>query len=80
MTKKAISKNQEKRLEGITLLIKNYRLNDGLTQTELSRISDLHVNTIRRIESGYRNISLLTLFSCIDAMDITIAEFFEGIE
>jgi transcriptional regulator with XRE-family HTH domain len=80
MSKKAITKNQEKRLEEITLLIKNYRLNDGLTQTEFSRISDLHVNTIRRLESGYRNISLLTLFSCIDSMDITIAEFFEGIK
>ena len=80
MPKKAITKNHEKRLEEITMFIKNFRLNDGLTQTEFSRISDLHVNTIRRLESGYRNISLLTLFSCIDAMDITIADFFEGIK
>jgi len=80
MPKKTITKNQEKRLEEITMLIKNYRFNDGITQAELSRISELHVNTIRRLESGDRNISLLTLFSCIDALDITVSEFFEGIK
>ena len=79
MTNKSNFKYQEKRFEEIALFIKNYRLNTGLTQLGFSKLCNVHVNSIQRFERGDKNISLLTLFLFIDAMDMTIAEFFEGI-
>ena len=68
------------RFAEITGFIRNYRINDGLTQTEFSELSETHVNTLQRFETGDKNITLVTLFNFIDAMDMTLAEFFEGME
>ena len=52
MPKQPIPEYQEKRIEEIRLFIKNYRINDGLTQSEFSKIADVHVNSIQRFERG----------------------------
>jgi transcriptional regulator with XRE-family HTH domain len=79
--KKEIQEHQRKRLEEISLFIKNWRINEGLTQLELSKLTDTHVNTIQKFEKHNNNISVITLFACIDAMDgITLSQFFEGIQ
>ena len=81
MHKQAIPEYQEKRIEEIRLFIKNYRINDGLTQAEYSEIADVHVNSLQRFEKGnLKNIKLLTLFSLIDATSMSLSEFFETIE
>lgn len=75
-----IPEHQKKRIEEICLFIKNYRINDGLTQTDFSKLSDIHHNTIQRLEAGNKNITLATLLNCVDAMDMTLSEFFQDIE
>lgn len=81
MSKKQIPEHQRKRKEQISLLIKNWRLCEGLTQHQYSKLADVHVNTIQKFEKHSINISVLTLFSIIDAMDgMTLSEFFAGME
>ena len=80
MSKRIIPEHQKKRIEEISLFIKNYRINDGLTQSDFSKLSDIHHNTIQRFEAGNKNITLATLLNCIDAMDMTLSEFFESME
>jgi len=43
-------------------------------------MSETHVNTLQRFETCDKNITLVTLFNFIDAMDMTLGEFFEGME
>jgi len=74
MHKKLIPEYQEKRIEEIQLLIKNYRINDGLSQSEYSEIADVHVNSLQRFEKGnLKNIKLLTLLSLIDATEMSLS-------
>jgi transcriptional regulator with XRE-family HTH domain len=76
MSKKKIQEDQVKRIKEIGLFIKNWRLNEGYSQHEFSKITNKHANTILNIESG-KNITVLTLLDCLDAMEMTISEFFE---
>lgn len=69
----------KKRYDEIRLFIKNYRLNDGITQSQFSKMAETHTNTIRNLEAG-KNITLQTLFNCIDALDLSISEFFQDME
>jgi transcriptional regulator with XRE-family HTH domain len=81
MAQKQIPEHQLKRLEEISLFIKNWRLFEGQTQREFSNIAEIHVNTLQKLEKQNNNISILTLFACIDAMDgMTLSQFFEGME
>jgi len=80
MSRRKISEYHLKRFEEITGFVRNYRINDGLTQAEFSNMSETHVNTLQRFESCDKNITLVTLFNYIDAMDMTLGEFFEGME
>ena len=80
MRKKPIQLHQQKRLEAIRMFIRNYRINDRLSQSEFSKLSETHTNTIQRFETGNKNITVLTLFNFIDAMDMTLEDFFAGME
>ena len=81
MQKKSIPEYQEKRIEEIRLFIKNYRINDGLSQADFSEMADLHVNSLQRFEKGsLANIKLLTLLSLIDATEMSLSEFFQTME
>lgn len=80
MSKRKIPDYHSKRFEDITGFVRNYRINDGLTQAEFSDMSETHFNTVQRFEAGDKNITLVTLFNFIDAMDMTLSEFFEGME
>ena len=79
MSKKSIPESQIRRINETRLFIKNWRVNENMTQRDFSKAAEIHVNTIQKLEAG-NNITLLTLFACIDAMDMTIAEFFEDVE
>jgi transcriptional regulator with XRE-family HTH domain len=79
MHKNKIPHHQIKRIEEIGLFLKNWRLNEGLSQREFSEIAEVHPNSIYHIENmGLYNI--LTLLKCIDATGLSISQFFEGME
>ena len=81
MHKQPIPEYQEKRIEEIRLFIKNYRINDGLSQAKFCEMADLHVNSLQRFEKGsLKNIKLLTLLSLIDATEMSLSEFFQSME
>ena len=78
MNLKNISNLNKKRLEHLALIIKNYRLNESLTQKDFGSISKVHVNTIHNLEQN-RSVTIITLFKCVDAMGIRVSELFEDI-
>lgn len=80
MSKRKIPECHLKRFEEITGFVRNFRLNERLTQSVFSKMSETHVNTLQRFETCDKNITLVTLFNFIDAMDMTLGEFFEGME
>jgi len=80
MSKKKIPEHHEKRFIELSLFIRNYRINERLSMSDFSRLTDTHINTIQRFEKGNKNITLLTLFDFIDAMDISLSEFFQSVE
>jgi transcriptional regulator with XRE-family HTH domain len=71
--------HHSRRYDEIGTLIRTYRLNDGMTQKNFSDMAEIHINTLQNLESG-KQISVNTLFRCIDAMGMSLSEFFEGIE
>ena len=73
MNIKTISKLNSKRLEYIGIFLRNYRLNEGLTQLEVSEDTKIHRNTVHHIETG-KNITLTTLFDLCDHYDISLAD------
>jgi hypothetical protein len=80
MSKKEIKNHQNSRIKEITLFIMNWRINEGLSQREFSKLANVHVNSICNLEHQ-RGSNLVTLLKCIDAMDsMKLSEFFAGIE
>ena len=79
MSEKEIPYYQLKRIEEISSFIKNWRLNEGLTQREFSQLAGIHPNSLYHLEKmGLYNI--LTLLKCIDATCLTVSQFFEDME
>jgi hypothetical protein len=80
MSKKQIPEYQQLRIRQITLFITNWRLNEGLSQREFSKLANVHVNSIYNLERQ-RGLNLITLLNCIDAMEgMTLSEFFAGMD
>jgi transcriptional regulator with XRE-family HTH domain len=80
MSKKEIQNRQNLRIREISLLIKNWRLNEGLSQRDFSKLANVHVNSIYNLERQ-KGSNVITLLKCLDAMDcMTLSEFFAGIE
>ena len=76
------NKNQhhQKRMEYIASFLRNYRLNTGKTQYDLSECtSSVHRNTISRAEAA-KNISLLKLFEILDALELQPSDLFLEVE
>jgi len=79
MSEKKIPDYQQKQIEKISSFIKNWRLNEGLSQREFSQLAGIHPNSLYHLEKmGLYNI--LTLLKCIDATCLTVSQFFEGME
>jgi len=79
MHQKTIPEHQVKRFEYLKTLLHEYRINSNLRQEDLSQYSDLHRNTIVRIEQG-KNLTLLSLFELADALQVSPRELFMDIE
>ncbi len=79
MYKHEIPKHQIKRIEEIASFLKNWRLNEGMSQREFSEVAEVHHNSIYHIENmGLYNI--MTLLKCIDATGLTVSQFFYDME
>jgi transcriptional regulator with XRE-family HTH domain len=80
MSKREIQNHQNSQINEITLFIKNWRINEGLSQREFSKLANVHFNSIYNLEHQ-RGSNLITLLKCIDAMDnMTLSEFFSNIK
>jgi DNA-binding XRE family transcriptional regulator len=80
MSKREINNHQNSQIREITLFIKNWRINEGLSQRAFSKLADVHVNSIYNLERQ-RGSNLITILKCIAAMDnMTLSEFFSEIE
>lgn len=79
MSKKSIPKSQIKRIEELSLFIKNWRIGEGLSQREFSELAEIHPNSVYHIENQ-RLYNIVTLLKCIDATGLTVSEFFDGME
>ena len=77
MSEKEIPDYQQKRIEEISLFIKNWRLNEGLSQREFSKFGGIQPNNPYHLEKiGLYNI--LTPLKCLDATSLTVSQLFEG--
>ena len=78
---KDIQEHNKKRLQAISAFLKEYRINSGYTQLELSECSEIHKNTIGRYESNSpKNLTLLTVFEVADAMELDVNQIFLEVE
>lgn len=59
--------------------IKELRIEQNLSQEKLALKAEVDRTYIASVESGKRNISIVTLEKIICSLDITFAEFFKGI-
>ena len=72
--------NHQKRMEYIASFLRNYRMNIGMTQYDLSECTNsVHRNTLVRLEAG-KNVSLLKLFQVLDALELEPHELFLDVE
>ena len=79
MSNKPVSEQNIKRLEYLSIYLRELRLNEGLTQEELSREISLHKSTVLRAENA-KNLTLLSVFQLADALNISPKELFLDID
>lgn len=75
MRTKPISEDTQQILTTIARFMKEYRLQSGYTQEELSEISEIHYNTIHSIESG-ESFNIVSLVEVCLALDLPFRELF----
>jgi transcriptional regulator with XRE-family HTH domain len=79
MPRNPLTDQNRKRLEYLGTYLRELRFNEGMTQKELSQNLNLHRNSIIRAENNH-NITLLTVFELVDALDISLSELFQDME
>jgi transcriptional regulator with XRE-family HTH domain len=67
-----VSDDVVKKRQAIISNIVEIRLEKGLSQTQLAKLTGMHRSNICRIESGRQNISLDTLIRIFDALGKSI--------
>ncbi len=78
MSEKEIPDHIRKRIEEISLFVRNWRLNEGLSQKQFAKLANLHVNTVYNLEKQ-GIVNTITLLKCISAMEnMTLSEFFSS--
>jgi len=56
--------------------LKELRVKNNLTQEQLSRVADIDRTYISDVENGRRNISIETLETLINGLNVSLAQFF----
>jgi len=79
---KEIQQHNKERLQAISSFLKEYRINSGFTQQELSEYSDVHRNSIILIEDIDlpHPPNIMTIFKLADAMELDVNQLFLEIE
>jgi DNA-binding XRE family transcriptional regulator len=72
-------KSHAKRYEHLSTFFRELRINEGMTQRDLSQNLNLHRNTIIRAENA-KNLTLLSVFELADALEISVKDLFQDIE
>ncbi len=67
------------RLKKIGSRLQELRLQRNLTQKELAFMVDVEISQITRIERGIINTSVLNLMKIVDALEISMSDFFRDI-
>ena len=63
-------------LENISNQIRDLRVSKKITQQELAERTNLSVPYISQIENSHRNISLETFVKIVDALEVSLSDFF----
>ena len=63
-------------LQNINNQIRDLRIAKKITQQELTERTNLSVPYISQIENNHRNISLETFVKIVDALEISLSDFF----
>lgn len=63
-------------LENISNQIRDLRASKKITQQELAEKTNLSVPYISQIENNHRNISLETFVKIVDALEVSLSDFF----
>jgi transcriptional regulator with XRE-family HTH domain len=79
MTDKPADKTRVKRADSVSAMLHELRFNYGFTQQQLGEQIHKSRQSISRSENS-KNISLTFLFDILDAYDISLDEFFSGME
>jgi len=81
MKRKETQEYNRERLQAVSNFLKWYRINSGFNKNELSVCSNVHRNTIARLEScNPKNLTLLTVFKIADALELDVNQIFLEIE
>jgi transcriptional regulator with XRE-family HTH domain len=72
-----VNEEKDKYLKIFGARINELRLKKGLSQIQLSDLTELDVMTISRIERGLLNISILNSYKIAIALDVTQKELFD---
>lgn len=75
---KNISGSQQVQIAQISSLIRNWRINENLTQSDFGKLADVHFNSVYNIE--HQRVSINTLLKCIRATGLKPSQFFELID
>ena len=77
INKKNIDPQQSEILPIIAKNLKYFRLRKKLSQEKLGLITAVHRNSIRLLENGTTNVSVLILENICKGLDIKVAELFQ---
>lgn len=81
MNTKEIQAHNKERFQAISAFLKEYRISNGYSQSDISEAANLSRNTIVRLESSCpENLTLQTIFSIADALEIDINQIFLEVE
>lgn len=77
----SLREEREKVLEvAIGREVRAYRKQQGITVAELSRLTDLSIGMLSKIENGNTSPSLTTLQTLANALSVPLTAFFKGFE
>ncbi|MEO5569465.1 MAG: helix-turn-helix transcriptional regulator [Bacteroidia bacterium] len=66
--------DEEEYREVVGKIVKKYRKLNGMSQTDLARVSDLGITTINEIENGRANFSAETIISVLRPLRINFTD------
>jgi len=79
MPDKPYKLTNNKHFNNVSHMLRELRFNYGYTQHQLGQLINKSRQSISRSENS-KNITLLLLFEIIDVYDMTLDEFFSGME